>query len=123
MDLLKKYLREYLNITQSINRLLEADIEEHLDKLDSLIESRENIKEEINKLAFTKEEFKSIVDEIGLIDEDEKMGVLLSSNLDSTKGEIETNKKEMNNISKQRIISNKYMNFNPIDPVFLSKKY
>ncbi|MEF9934240.1 MAG: hypothetical protein RSA01_04040 [Clostridium sp.] len=123
MDLLKKYLREYLNITQSINSLLEADIEEHLDKLDSLIESRENIKEEINKLAFTKEEFKSIVDEIGLIDEDEKMGVLLSSNLDSTKGEIETNKKEMNNISKQRIISNKYMNFNPIDPVFLSKKY
>lgn len=120
---LKEYLTEYLNFTQEINSILSSKIDDYLDKIDMLISSRERIKCEIQKMNYTKEEFKSVVDELDLIKEDEKMCRLLNEHLKTTKGEIDANKKEMHNLSKQRMISNKYMNFNPMDPVFLSKKY
>ncbi|MEF9951643.1 MAG: hypothetical protein RR838_03555 [Clostridium sp.] len=120
---LKGYLNEYLSLTIKVNQVLEGNIEDDMDSLDSLLLRREEVSKKIEELNYTKEEFKLIIDELGLIEENQKMGNLLGKHLESTQNEIDSNKKEMTNIAKQRMVSNKYINYNPIDPVFLSRKY
>ncbi|MEG2893713.1 MAG: hypothetical protein RR840_10190 [Clostridium sp.] len=120
---LKGYLNEYLSLTIKVNQVLEGNIEDDMDSLDSLLLRREEVSKKIEELNYTKEEFKLIIDELGLIEENQKMGKLLGKHLESTQNEIDSNKKEMTNIAKQRMVSNKYINYNPIDPVFLSRKY
>lgn len=118
--MLSKLLNEFKDVTVQLNNSLEED---KLELIEELLNKRQSVIEEINLLNYSKEEFKNIADKLKLEEEEKRLGNFLKTKLLETKKDIENNKKEMSRVSRQRNVNKMYVNVNPLDPVFLSKKY
>lgn len=70
MNTLKQYLDDYKNITIELINNLYCD---NLDSINEFMHKRQNILDYIQKLEYSKEEFKSIADDIKLFDIEERL--------------------------------------------------
>lgn len=120
--MLSKLLNEFKDITVKLNDLLENN---NIEFLEELMDKRQSIIDELNSLSYSKDDFGKIVSDIDLVVEEERLGQLLKTRLRDTKIEIENNKTEMTKLRNKRTANKMYghVNANPLDPVFLSRKY
>lgn len=70
MNILRQYLDEYKNITIELINNFYCN---NLNSIDEFMQKRQNILDSIQKLEYSKEEFKSISDEIQLFDIEERL--------------------------------------------------
>ncbi|MEG0642051.1 MAG: hypothetical protein RR515_05590 [Clostridium sp.] len=119
----KSLLNSFLEVTIKASSILENDMENTLDDVEVLLTKREEIISSINSLDYSTKEFNAIAVEIGLLKEEQKLLGLFQRRKIEIKSEIDQERSHIVNIKKQRIVNNKYINNNPIDPVFLSRKY
>ena len=86
MEVLKEYLKEFKEITL---KLIEALNQEDYDRLDQLINKRQAITENINKISYSKEDFKNILKELRILECDKKFGALMKMKKEEYKKEMQ----------------------------------
>jgi hypothetical protein len=95
MSELEKFLLEFKKVTLDMEKLIEK---EDFDSLDKLIEKRQITINNIEKLKYTKEEFKNICENLDILSEDKKINKLLSEKKEEIKNQMaEINKSQQAN--------------------------
>ncbi len=123
MEELKFFLEEFKLKTVELNNILKKDDEDIFSLVEDLLNERQRIIEKINGIKYSTEEFKKVFDELDLKTEEELLRELLESKKLSIRNEIRDVKKEISKMTSKRSVNKKYININPLDPVFLNKKY
>lgn len=109
---LEAYIKEYKNITEKVKVSL---VNEKYEEISDLLNQREEIIKDINKLSYKKEEFISIANDIKLFDLDREMNAMLNEK----KNEFEN---KYINIRKSKAAANKYRKKFSVNPFYISKK-
>lgn len=109
---LKELLTEYKALTLEIVSSLEA---EDYTNLDELLEKKQSIIENINKMDYTKEEFKDICDDLNIQVLQRRLDGLFQEKLNTAREEL---KKTM----AGRQINNTYGQSSQVDSIFFNKK-
>ncbi|KMT21692.1 hypothetical protein [Clostridium cylindrosporum] len=117
------HLNKFKDKTLEIISVLEKDDEYILDNLDSLFRERQSIIDKIDTLETVQDEFKLIASELNLSFQEERLNSILEEKRKTLKDEVLQVKKDITKMKNQRLLNKKYVNMNPIDPVFLSKKF
>lgn len=123
MEELKSFLEEFKLKTVELNNILKKDDEDIFPLVEDLLKERQRIIEKINEIKYSTEEFKKVFDELDLKTEEELLRELLESKKLNIQSEINDVKKEIFKMTSKRSLNKKYININPLDPVFLNKKY
>lgn len=112
MDDLKNAMHGYMKLTQEIDTSLEND---DYDKLDELLDKREDIISNVNTLKYSNEEFKNVYEEIGLAAIEEK----LKNTFTRKHAELKSN---LNAVTKGRNVNKIYSKKFDVDAIFFNKK-
>lgn len=123
MEELKSFLEEFKSKTIELNNILKKDSEDLLPLVEDLLNERQSIIEKINEIKYSTEEFKKVFNELDLKAEEETLEKLLENKKTSIQNELGDVKKEISKMTNKRSVNRKYVNINPLDPVFLNKKY
>ncbi|GAA0746527.1 flagellar protein FliT [Clostridium oceanicum] len=86
MESLKKHLKEFKEITL---KLIEALNKEDYDSLDRLISDRQSVIENIDKIQYTKKDFKKLIEEFDILKCNKKFSYLMQSKKDEYKKEMQ----------------------------------
>lgn len=116
-------LIEFNNKTEEIIILLQSNEENFLEKLEVLLKDRQLIIADINLLEYTKEEFETLANELNLQEKDIKLKELLNNKKINIMKEINNVRQEKVKLTNGKKINQRYMNVNPLDAFFVSKKY
>lgn len=95
---LKEYLNKYKEITLAA---IQCGQNEQVDELEELIHKRACIIEEMKHLNYTKDEFKNICDEYGIVQCEKQLTVVINIKKNEAK-------RKMNDSAKSRKVKNNY---------------
>lgn len=116
MSKLKEKLQDYKDITLQLVSCLKA---EYYDTLDELLNKRQDIIYEIDKLSYKREEFKSICDELDIEVLEKKLNALMVENSNRVK---ESLKKAIEGKNVNRSYRPGYNKNSYVDSLYISKK-
>lgn len=113
MELLKKKLSEFKELTFRLIGCLEND---KFDDLEELFIGRQNVIFSINNLSYSQNEFISICNELQINDVQMKLEILMKEKMQNIKKEIKT-------VSINKNVNKSYNRSSPYaDSIFLNKK-
>lgn len=112
LQMLKRNLDQFKDLTI---RLIDCLEKEDYDSLETLFNDRQTVIDEINKLKYPKESFKSICMELQLMPLQQKLTMLMNQRKVEAKQELEK-------LSASKIATKNYNTKQKVDPLFFNKK-
>jgi len=112
IDRLKELLIQYKNFTSQLIELLEKN---DFDNLESVLDLRQNIIIEVNKIDFDASEFKKISDSISILPLQKKLTLLMNEKKSIVK-------KQINSLEGSKVANKNYSKGFSIDSLYFNKK-
>jgi len=112
MQEIKDCLKQYKEITLKLINLLEI---EDYDSLESVLDNRQNLIDEMSQMSYTKETMNKIYEELQIQQLQDKLNIVMNEKREEIKANIE-------NLSASKTARKGYTNGFKVDSLFLNKK-